>query len=664
MDVDGKETRDSRVLARRPPSPHPMVRAQSEPFQPPKQHTVGYVYSADMLLHVSLHGHPEQPDRISRILEAIQGANLLSKMKQIPIRPVYRNEALLVHTQEHWDKVLAIQTMTTQDIIDSESYYESLSLYVMNGTTRAAKLSCGGVIEACLKVAQGDFKKTFAIVRPPGHHAEPDEHMGFCFFNNVAVAAKVVQLWTPVKRVLILDWDVHHGNGTQRAFNDDPTVLYISLHRYERGQFYPCGPFGGLESCGEGPGVGYSVNIPWPTKGMTDADYIHAFQQIVMPIALEFAPELVIISAGFDAADGDDLGECHVTPTGYAHMTHMLASLAGGKLVVALEGGYNLDSISNSALAVARVLLGDAPPELPPMMASEAGTETVWQVALEQSKYWKSIHPKACEPREQMDEITFSIPEILKAHRQHFLYSQYEMLQVPLMPAYEDRYGSQVMCTGDLLENKTIIMFVHEFGNLRVELDGKPICDVNMEHSYLIDFSKELISWVRSENYALVDVNLFPRPFAASALPTSLRPKAAENSARDVLVYLWDNYIQLSSAKHIVLIGHGPGCLTLMDMINSRRANMVKYVNLVVQVVGTGKIPLIPKDSEELRLWYSKNSLVIVHPQHPAFAPDGKLLKRHGRVIEIDETKPIKTMIKALPMIRDHVQQLGNLHRI
>jgi histone deacetylase 6 len=110
MDVDGKETRDSRVLARRPPSPHPMVRAQSEPFQPPKQHTVGYVYSADMLLHVSLHGHPEQPDRISRILEAIQGANLLSKMKQIPIRPVYRNEALLVHTQEHWDKVLAIQS--------------------------------------------------------------------------------------------------------------------------------------------------------------------------------------------------------------------------------------------------------------------------------------------------------------------------------------------------------------------------------------------------------------------------------------------------------------------------------------------------------------------------------------------------------------------------
>ncbi|KAN0091071.1 hypothetical protein V8E55_004637 [Tylopilus felleus] len=658
MDVDDEETQNVPVRMQRSPSP-PRPRAQSEPLQPPKQYTVGYVYSMDMLIHASLHGHPEQPDRISRIYQAIRAANLISKMKHIPIRPVYRNEALLVHTQEHWDKVFAIQSMTSQDITDSESYYESLSLYVMNGTTRAAKLSCGGVIEACLKVAQGHLKKSIAIVRPPGHHAEPDEHMGFCFFNNVAVAAKVVQMSTPIKRILILDWDVHHGNGTQRAFNDDPSVLYISIHRYERGTFYPCGPFGGLESCGEGPGLGYSVNIPWPTKGMTDADYIHAFQQIVMPIALEFAPELVIISAGFDAADGDDLGECHVTPTGYAHMTHMLASLAGGKLVVALEGGYNLDSISSSALAVARVLLGDAPPELPPMMASEAGTETVWQVALEQSKYWRSINPKACEPREEMDEITFSIPEILKGHRQHFLYSQYQMLQVPLMPAYEERYGSQVMCTGDLLENKTIVMFVHEFGNLRVELDGSPMCDVNMEHSYLIDFSKDLIAWVKSENYALVDVNLFPRPFAASALPTALRPKAAENPARDLLSYVWDNYIQLSSATCIVLIGHGLGCQSLMDMINVRRANMVKYVNLVIQVVGMGKIPLIPKDSDQLRTWYLKNSLVIVHPQHPAFAPDSRILKRHGQVIQIDEVKPIKTMMKALPLIRENVQQLS-----
>ncbi|KAH7888763.1 histone deacetylase clr3 [Phlebopus sp. FC_14] len=656
MDVDQEGVQEPALVVR-PPSPELALRSQSEPYQG-SQYTVGYVYSSDMLIHSSLHGHPEQPERISRIRNAIRDAKLLAKMKEIPIRPVYHNEALLVHTQEHWDKILAIQTMTTQDIIDSESYYESLSLYVMNGTTRAARLSCGGVIEACLSVARGYLQKTFAIVRPPGHHAEPDEHMGFCFFNNVAVAAKVVQLYTPIKRILILDWDVHHGNGTQRAFNDDPSVLYISLHRYERGQFYPCGPFGGLESCGEGPGLGYSVNIPWPTKGMTDADYIHAFQQIVMPIALEFAPELVIISAGFDAAEGDDLGECHVTPTGYAHMTYMLSGLASGRLVVALEGGYNLKSISNSALAVARTLLGEAPPELPPMVASEAGTETVWQVALEQSKYWKTVNPKACEPREDVDEITFSIPEILKGHRQHFLYSQYQMLQVPLMPAYEERYGSQVMCTADLLENKTVVVFAHEFGNLRVELDGKPMCDVNLEHSYLIDFSKELIAWVKRENYALLDVNLFPRPFVASALPKPPRSKAPDNPSKDLMIYLWDNYVQLSNAQRIVFIGHGPGCQSLMDMFSDRPVSMIRYVDLVVQVVGTTKIPLIPKDYDDLRVWYSKKSLVIVHPHHPALAPDGKILKRHGRVMKIDETKPIKTMIKALPMIRDYMAQI------
>ncbi|KAG5648501.1 hypothetical protein DXG03_003112 [Asterophora parasitica] len=163
---------------------------------------------------------------------------------------------------------------------------------------------------------------------------------------------------------------------------------------------------------------------------------------------MEFAPELVIISAGFDAAEGDDLGECHVTPTGYAHMTHMLAGLAGGRLVVALEGGYNLDSISNSALAVAGVLLGEAPDPLPPMIAGEAATETVFLVAQQQSKYWKSVDPKACEPREGLEEITFSIPEILKAHRQHYLYTHHDMMQVPLITAeLEKRFSTQIMCT-------------------------------------------------------------------------------------------------------------------------------------------------------------------------------------------------------------------------
>lgn len=202
-------------------APPPRPRAASVPLHPSAL-TVGYVYAAEMTAHFNPAGHPECPDRIVAIYQALVMAHYSPKMKLIPIRPVRREEALLVHSEDHWDKVLAIQRpflrfqnfsfahfildMSEQEIADSEDYYEQLSLYVMQGTTRAALLSCGGVVEACLAVARGDLQKAFAIVRPPGHHAEPDEHMGFCFFNNVAVAAKVVQQVTPIKRIMILDW--------------------------------------------------------------------------------------------------------------------------------------------------------------------------------------------------------------------------------------------------------------------------------------------------------------------------------------------------------------------------------------------------------------------------------------------------------------------------
>ena len=186
-----------------------------------------------MMSHFSPHGHPEQPLRIQKIWRTIVQDQLDRRMKWIPIREVVKDEVLLVHSEDHWDKVIAIQreykhSITTtffmrngkaernilsdlsdQARADSEEYYEQMSLYVMPGTTRAALLSCGGVIEASLAVARNELKKTFAIVRPPGHHAEPDEHMGFCFFNNVAVATRVVQERTPLKKILILDWYVN-----------------------------------------------------------------------------------------------------------------------------------------------------------------------------------------------------------------------------------------------------------------------------------------------------------------------------------------------------------------------------------------------------------------------------------------------------------------------
>ncbi|KAJ7901911.1 histone deacetylase complex protein [Mycena olivaceomarginata] len=606
--------------------------------------TIGLVYDTKMTLHCSMspEGHPEAPERIVRIWKALVANHYTSKAKIIPTRPVLKQEALLVHSEDLWDKIEAIQHMTPQEFIDSERYYEQLSLYISQATTLSARLKLG------------ELKKTFAIVRPPGHHAEPEEHMGFCFFNNCAVAARVVQRLTPIKKILILDWDVHHGNGTQRAFNDDPSVLYISLHRYERGEFYPCGPFGGLQSCGEGAGLGYSVNIPWPEKGMGDADYIHAFQKIVMPIAMEFAPELVIISAGFDAAEGDDLGECLVTPAGYSHMTYMLGGLAGGRLVVALEGGYNLDSITKSALAVTEIILGGAPPEMSSMVASEAAAETVWLVAREQSKYWKGVSPKACEPQEDAASFAFSVPEILKLHRQYYLYSKHDMMQVPLVGAeIEQRFSAQVMCTSDIFQKDTLVFMIHEFGNLRVELASSVNCDVQLERSYLIDFSKELVNWVKTEGYSLLDVNLFPKP-TDQPFP---RPKSITELRKDLVTYLWDNYVQLCNATNIILVGHGPGCQYLVDLIDQRATSVMKSVRAVVQVVGHWQIRP-PKNAFDLREWYRNNSFVALPSDHQFWSPDtrAKDIKKHGSLVKIDEEQSVKLIIKALPTIKGFVK--------
>ncbi|KDQ21359.1 hypothetical protein BOTBODRAFT_25795 [Botryobasidium botryosum FD-172 SS1] len=619
----------------------------------------GYVYDVQMMLHQHPTGHPEDPQRIIRIFEAIKLNGCIDKMKRLPIRRVRRDEAMLVHTEDHCNKVEAIQHMTAEDREKAEAYYEHLSLYVSPDTTTSAQLSCGGVIEAGLAVARGEVRNAFAIVRPPGHHAEPEEHMGFCFYNNVAVAVKVIQQETRIKRVLILDWDVHHGNGTQRAFYDDPSVLYISIHRYDGGEFYPCGPFGGLHACGEGPGLGTSVNVPWPEPGMNDADYLYAFIKIVLPIAYEFAPELVVICAGFDAADGDDLGECFVSPSGYAHMTHMLSALAGGKMLVALEGGYNLDSISSSALAVTRVLLGESPPELPPQEASEVATETVWQVAMVQSRYWKSISPKACEPQEEVAENIFTIPELLKAHRREYMYRTHNMFTIPFAnEVLQQSFENQVICTQDVYTAKTMVLFLHDFGQLRIELQSALHCNVNLEHSYIVDASKSVIDWVRAEKFAIIDMNIFAKPLA-DRTDTAAKVK---NWAKDAVVYVWDNYVDLSDAESVILISHGSGCQSLVDLIHARTSTVRKKVKAIIQVVGLGDVPMAAKrlDNDDanfnLPTWYHQHSLVILPSTHRIFLEARKLLKRHGNIQETAETRVTKILHQSMPDIKAFVQ--------
>ncbi|KAG8906932.1 Histone deacetylase hda1 [Tulasnella sp. 403] len=619
---------------------------------------VGYVYDTRMMGHAEIprgtehdddDTHPEQPQRIERIDRCLQEGGCREQMHLLAIRHMRKDEALLVHSEDHWDKVAAIQYLDIEAIQSSRAYYEHLSLYVHPNTPEAALLSAGGVIEAALAVARGEVKTSFANVRPPGHHAEPEEHMGFCFFNNVAVAAKVVQLETSIKKIMILDWDVHHGNGTQRTFNDDPSVLYVSIHRYDDGTFYPTGPFGGMDSCGEGPGLGTSVNIPWPTGGMQDADYLYAFMRIVMPIAYEFAPELVIISAGFDAADGDDLGECHVSPAGYAHMTHMLTCLAGGKVVVALEGGYNLTSISTSALAVAEILLGNPPPLLPQLTASEYATEAVWQVARIQSRFWKCIDPKALEPKEEYGDDAVSVPDILKAYRVQDMLRKMELFALPFADeALQEAFDNQVLCTSDIWKQKCVLVFLHDYGSLRAELEGATHVDMSLEKSYILGVTDPLLDWLKSEEFGLLDINVFPHKLRTGSTELSL--------TNHLITYLWDNYVELlETATDIVLLASGHACKLVPEILRTR--DFDKKLRAIVQVIGGVDLPRNQFPDADKRRWFIKHSLVVIPEDHPRRL-DMKFPNTYGRVQTVGTERPSIGLTQAIPLIKDFVREM------
>ncbi|KAJ1984552.1 Histone deacetylase hda1 [Dimargaris verticillata] len=322
--------------------------------------STGLVYDARMKFHAPMEAgelHPEDPRRIWYIFEALRKAGCVDQCLRIDTREACTEEVLLCHDEAHHTTITNTQTMSQLQLEKLAGQYNSL--YLCPETAYCARLSCGGLIELCRAVVEGQVRNGFAVIRPPGHHAERIEPMGFCFYNNVAIATRYVQSHLNVGRVLIVDWDIHHGNGIQEAFIDDPDVLYFSIHRHDNGNFYPESPLGDYDIVGLDKGAGFNVNVPWPCPGMGDGDYLHVFDRLLLPMAREFAPELVIVASGFDAAKGDTIGECLVTPSAYAHMTYLLKGLAGGRVVLALEGGYNLDAIASSALACVQALLND-----------------------------------------------------------------------------------------------------------------------------------------------------------------------------------------------------------------------------------------------------------------------------------------------------------------
>ncbi|XP_034505172.1 histone deacetylase 6 isoform X3 [Ailuropoda melanoleuca] len=381
------------------------------PWQPPAlpvltwpvlQARTGLVYDQRMMGHYNLwdNHHPEMPQRVFRIMRRLEELGLAGRCLTLPARPATDSELLTCHSAEYVGRLRATAKMKTRELHREGSNFDSI--YICPGTFACAQLATGATCRLVEAVLAGEVLNGAAVVRPPGHHAERDAACGFCFFNSVAVAARHAQAISGhALRILIVDWDVHHGNGTQHIFEEDPSVLYISLHRYDHGTFFPMGDEGASSQMGRAAGTGFTVNVAWNGPRVGDADYLAAWHRLVLPIAYEFNPELVLVSAGFDAARGDPLGGCQVSPEGYAHLTHLLMGLANGRIILILEGGYNLTSISESMAACTRSLLGDPPPLLtlarPPLSGALASiTETI-QV---HRRYWRSLRVMKVEDKE------------------------------------------------------------------------------------------------------------------------------------------------------------------------------------------------------------------------------------------------------------------------
>jgi acetoin utilization deacetylase AcuC-like enzyme len=320
----------------------------------------GIVIDPRFQAHDTGPGHPERPERLG-VLQAVLEAR--PDVVRIDARPAALEELALAHDEAHIAAV-ARTAGCSRLAFDADTPVSAASF-------DTARLASGAVLALLDEVVAGRLRNGFAFVRPPGHHAERQRPMGFCLFNNVAVGAAYLRARHGLERVMVIDWDVHHGNGTQHTFAGQPGVLFVSAHRWP---FYP--GTGALDEVGEREGRGFTVNLPFP-GGYGDAEYRDAFARVVAPLVQEYAPQVVLISAGFDAHARDPLGGMRVTAPGFAALARAVLDAAeqvcDGRVVAVLEGGYDLHALRDSSLAVLDQLCGHALPPAVHGPASQAG---------------------------------------------------------------------------------------------------------------------------------------------------------------------------------------------------------------------------------------------------------------------------------------------------
>ena len=307
----------------------------------------GFIYDADYLKHDTGLGHPESPARLTATMEHLQSLPWFKELKQLSPLPC---ELSLVEANHAPDYIARVNKACQ----DGERFLDSLDTAICEESFEIALLAAGGLVVLADGVMNGELRNGFALVRPPGHHAEKNMALGFCLFNNVAILARYVQQQYGLENVLILDWDVHHGNGTQHAFYDDPSVLYISMHQ---SPYYP--GTGAASETGAGNGVGETLNCPMPA-GSGDREYQAVFEEQILPKIDGYEPDFIIISAGFDGHRDDPLAQMNLSTEFFGWMTKEIMQMADkhceGRIVSSLEGGYDLRALPLSIAEHLRVL--------------------------------------------------------------------------------------------------------------------------------------------------------------------------------------------------------------------------------------------------------------------------------------------------------------------
>ena len=310
----------------------------------------GYVYDPIFLEH-DLRGHPENRDRLFGVMRVLREQGLCEQMQPVLAPPVPREYLEMNHTAAYIDLVAEMSARG--------GGYLDMDTYVAPKTYEAALRAAGGMHAATEAVLRGRLDNAVCLVRPPGHHAIRNRGMGFCIFNNIAVAAHAVRAQGLARRILIVDFDVHHGNGTQSSFYKDPDVLFCSTHQYPH---YP--GTGSIHETGEGAGKGFTINVPLP-PGVGDAGFTAVLEEIIWPAARRFAPDLMMVSAGYDAHWADPLASLSLSLAGYAAINRGLAQMAkklcGGRIVFTLEGGYHPNVLPQGAHNMCRAALGLPP---------------------------------------------------------------------------------------------------------------------------------------------------------------------------------------------------------------------------------------------------------------------------------------------------------------